>query len=61
MKAVYDVCAEYAYQFGKKPGNLLLFGAPGLGKTHLSAAIARRSAARATLWCTTRRPMCSSS
>ena len=40
MKAVYDVCAEYAYQFGKKPGNLLLFGAPGLGKTHLSAAIA---------------------
>ena len=29
MKAVYDVCAEYAYQFGKKPGNLLLFGAPG--------------------------------
>lgn len=41
MKAVYDVCAEYAYQFGKKPGNLLLFGAPGLGKTHLSAAIAR--------------------
>ncbi|WP_295587207.1 ATP-binding protein [uncultured Oscillibacter sp.] len=41
MKAVYDVCADYAYQFGKKPGNLLLFGAPGLGKTHLSAAIAR--------------------
>ena len=41
MKAVYDVCAEYAYQFGKKPGNLLLFGAPGLGKTHLYAAIAR--------------------
>lgn len=41
MKAVYDVCAEYAYQFGKNPGNLLLFGAPGLGKTHLSAAIAR--------------------
>ena len=41
MKAVYDVCAEYAYQFGKKPGNLLLFGAPGLGKTFLSACIAR--------------------
>ena len=41
METVYDVCADYAHQFGKRPGNLLLFGAPGLGKTHLSAAIAR--------------------
>jgi len=41
MEFVYDVCADYAHQFGKKPSNLLLFGAPGLGKTHLSAAIAR--------------------
>lgn len=41
METVYDVCADYANQFGKRPGNLLLFGAPGLGKTHLSAAIAR--------------------
>ena len=38
---VYNSCAEYAHSFGKKPSNLLLFGAPGLGKTHLSAAIAR--------------------
>lgn len=38
---VYNSCAEYAHRFGRKPGNLLLFGAPGLGKTHLSAAIAR--------------------
>ena len=38
---VYNSCAEYASHFGKKPENLLLFGAPGLGKTHLSAAIAR--------------------
>lgn len=41
MEMVYDVCADYAHQFAKRPGNLLLFGAPGLGKTHLSAAIAR--------------------
>ena len=41
METVYDVCAHYAHQFGKKPANLLLFGAPGLGKTFLSAAIAR--------------------
>ena len=38
---VYNSCAEYAHHFGRRPENLLLFGAPGLGKTHLSAAIAR--------------------
>lgn len=38
---VYNSCAEYAHRFGRRPENLLLFGAPGLGKTHLSAAIAR--------------------
>ena len=27
METVYDVCADYAHQFGKRPGNLLLFGA----------------------------------
>ena len=41
MDFVYDMCANYAHQFGKTPSNLLFFGAPGLGKTHLSAAIAR--------------------
>ena len=40
-EVIYDVCAGFAHTFGKKPSNLLLFGAPGLGKTHLSAAIAR--------------------
>ena len=45
METVYDVCANYAHQFGKKPANLLLFGAPGLGKTFLSAAIAREVSA----------------
>jgi len=41
METVYEVCANYAYNFGRKPGNLLLTGAPGLGKTFLSACIAR--------------------
>ena len=38
---VYNSCAEFAHGFGRHARNLLLFGAPGLGKTHLSAAIAR--------------------
>ena len=41
MEMIYDICADFAHQFGKRPANLLLFGTPGLGKTHLSAAIAR--------------------
>lgn len=41
MELVYNSCAEFAHRFGRRPENLLLFGAPGLGKTHLSAAIAR--------------------
>ena len=35
------VCRRYADRFGSEGGNLLLFGAPGLGKTFLSACIAR--------------------
>ncbi len=37
----FDVCQDYARQFSPRSGNLLLFGAPGLGKTFLSACIAR--------------------
>ena len=37
----FDVCRDYANEFGKRSGNLLLFGQPGLGKTFLSACIAR--------------------
>ena len=45
MEMVYNSCAEFAHHFGRRGGNLLLFGAPGLGKTHLSAAIAREVSA----------------
>lgn len=41
MESVYEVCANYASHFGRHSGNLLLFGDPGLGKTFLSACIAR--------------------
>lgn len=46
MAFVYDTCADFARSFGRQSANLLLFGAPGLGKTHLSAAIAREVSER---------------
>ena len=41
MERNLAVCQRYAAHFGEKPENLLLDGAPGLGKTFLSACIAR--------------------
>lgn len=41
MDWVCRKCRKYAENFGPESGNLLLTGDPGLGKTHLSAAIAR--------------------
>ena len=41
MDWVYRTCKKYAENFGPGSGNLLLTGRPGLGKTFLSAAIAR--------------------
>lgn len=41
MEWVYHQCLRYAEQFEPGCGNLLLTGDPGLGKTFLSAAIAR--------------------
>ena len=41
MERNFDECRDYAYQFGPRSGNLLLCGDPGLGKTFLSACIAR--------------------
>lgn len=41
MQVVYDTCRRYARDFSKKSPSLLLSGGTGLGKTFLSAAIAR--------------------
>lgn len=41
MERNLAVCQRFAAEFGKRPANLLLDGAPGLGKTFLSACIAR--------------------
>lgn len=41
MEIVYELCANYAHNFGRRSTNLLMTGAPGLGKTFLSACIAR--------------------
>lgn len=42
MQANYKICSGYADKFGKDSGSLLMIGGTGLGKTHLSTAIARR-------------------
>ena len=41
MATLRDLCREYAENFGKDSANLLFRGSPGLGKTFLSACIAR--------------------
>jgi len=41
MKLVRAICEDYAQTFPRCQGNLLFTGAPGLGKTFLSACIAR--------------------
>lgn len=42
MEFIYEICLSYAHKFGTFPfRNLFLTGAPGLGKTFLSACIAR--------------------
>lgn len=40
MESVLNYCKTYATDFSKKSSNLLLYGQTGLGKTHLSLAIA---------------------
>lgn len=41
MEIIYETCVEYARKFSGKSMNLFFNGAPGLGKTFLSACIAR--------------------
>ncbi|MCL2509138.1 MAG: ATP-binding protein [Oscillospiraceae bacterium] len=40
MSGIYEFCTKYAYDFDAESPNLLLCGETGLGKTHLSLAIA---------------------
>ena len=44
MERNYTVCRKYAASFGPGSGNLLFVGGTGLGKTFLSACIARSAA-----------------
>lgn len=46
MKSNFLVCRRYAEGFGPKSGNLLFVGGTGLGKTFLSACIARSATER---------------
>ena len=46
MERVYMACRRYAETFGEKSGNLLFSGDTGLGKTFLSACIAKTVAER---------------
>ena len=40
MKLIFDFCKKYSDNFSKKSPNLIMMGNTGLGKTHLSLAIA---------------------
>lgn len=46
MARTYDTCRQYAQNFGERSGNLLFSGDTGLGKTFLSACIAKEVAAQ---------------
>ncbi len=41
MKLIREICESYVHTFSPRSRNLLFTGAPGLGKTFLSACIAR--------------------
>ncbi len=41
MRNIYQICVKYAENFSESSPSLLFYGKTGLGKTHLSLAIAR--------------------
>lgn len=43
MSEIYEFCVNYADGFNTRSPSLLMFGATGLGKTHLSLSIAREA------------------
>ena len=43
MESVLNYCKEYAADFSRRSPSLLLYGKTGLGKTHLSLAIAGKA------------------
>lgn len=49
MRRIAEICMEYAERVGSGAGNLLFIGKTGLGKTHLSLAIAARAVQRGML------------
>lgn len=46
MESIYNYCKSYAEDISKSSGSLLMYGATGLGKTHLSLAIAGKAVER---------------
>ena len=44
MQAIYNYCRDYADDFDSESGSLYMYGETGLGKTHLSLAIANVAA-----------------
>lgn len=42
MKSIFENCKQYAEEFSLMSPNLLIFGGTGIGKTHISLAIAKK-------------------
>ncbi|MBE6788199.1 MAG: AAA family ATPase [Ruminococcaceae bacterium] len=42
MESIFENCKQYAEEFSLSSPNLLIFGGTGIGKTHISLAIAKK-------------------